>query len=87
MIRYRIKELIAEKAFQDGRAVTMDTVAKQTGMNRMTLSRMANIRGYTTRTDILDKLCAYFDCRLDQLAEYVPDSLVQPREGDLPLTD
>lgn len=87
MIRYRIKELIAEKAFQEGRAVTMDTVAKQTGMNRMTLSRMANIRGYTTRTDILDKLCAYFGCRLDQLAEYVPDSLVQPREIDSPHGD
>jgi len=76
MIRYRLKELLAEKAFQEGRGVTMDAVAKQTGIHRMTLSRMVNIRGYTTRTDILDKLCAYFGCRLDQLAEYVPDSQV-----------
>jgi putative transcriptional regulator len=24
-------------------------------------------------TDHLDKLCRYFGCRLDQLAEYIPD--------------
>ena len=71
MIRFRLRELLADKAFNEGRTVTMEEVARDTGLHRMTLSRMANIRGYTTRTDVLDKLCAYFGCRLEQLAEYV----------------
>lgn len=72
MIRYRLKELIADRAFRLGRIVTMDEVARETGLHRMTLSRMANIRGYVTRTDILDKLCEYFGCRLEELAQHIP---------------
>ncbi|MCI1729167.1 MAG: helix-turn-helix transcriptional regulator [Chiayiivirga sp.] len=72
MIRYRLKELIADRAFRLGRIVTMDEVARETGLHRMTLSRMANIRGYVTRTDILDKLCEYFGCRLEDLAQHIP---------------
>jgi len=72
VIRYRLKELIADRAFRLGRIVTMDEVARETGLHRMTLSRMANIRGYVTRTDILDKLCEYFGCRLEELAQHIP---------------
>jgi putative transcriptional regulator len=74
VIRYRLKELIADRAFRLGRIVTMDEVARETGLHRMTLSRMANIRGYVTRTDILDKLCEYFGCRLEELAQHIPSS-------------
>lgn len=43
-------------------------------INRVTLSKMINQRGYSTVTDNLDKLCRYFGCGiLDKLAEYVPD--------------
>lgn len=73
MIRYRLRELLADKAFNEGRTITMEEVARQTGLHRMTLSRMANKRGYVTRTDVLDKLCVYFGCRLEQLAEHVPE--------------
>jgi putative transcriptional regulator len=38
----------------------------------MTLSKMINHKGYSTVTDNLDKLCAYFDCELVELAEYLP---------------
>jgi len=85
VIRYRIKELIADRAFRLGRIVTMDEVARETGLHRMTLSRMANIRGYVTRTDILDKLCEYFGCRLEELAQHIsaadlPDEQAQKQE-------
>ena len=46
----------------------------------MTLSRMANIRGYVTRTDILDKLCEYFECRLEALAQHIPADQVPESE-------
>jgi putative transcriptional regulator len=37
----------------------------------MTLSKILNQRGYSTGTEILDKLCTYFDCRIEDLVEYV----------------
>jgi len=73
MIRFRLNEMISEKSFQEGRRITIGEVAKETGINRMTLSKMINHKGYSTVTDNLDKLCAYFGCSLDELAEYVPD--------------
>ena len=73
MIRFRLKELLADKGFRERRVVTITEVADATGINRMTLSKIANHAGYSTVTDNLDKRCAYFGCRLEQLAEHVPD--------------
>lgn len=72
MIRFRLKELIAEKEFRERRVITMTEVAAKTGINRMTLSKIANHPGYSTVTDNLDRLCNYFNCRIEQLAEHLP---------------
>lgn len=73
MIRFRLKELVAEKEFQEERNITYEEIAKETGIHRTTLSRIANIKGYVTNTDVLDKLCAYFDVNTNEVAEYIPD--------------
>ncbi len=73
MIRFRLKELIAEKGFQENRRVTVDEVSKGTGIHRTTLSKIANQRGYNTTTEILDKLCEFFDVQLQEVARYVDD--------------
>lgn len=73
MIRFRLKELIAEKGFQENRRVTLDEVSKETGIHRTTLSKIANQRGYNTTTEILDKLCMYFDVELQEVAQFVED--------------
>lgn len=73
MIRFRLKERIADLQFRRGERVTLDLIAAETGIARSTLSRMSNQRGYNTTTDNLEKLCKFFECTLDQLAEYVPD--------------
>lgn len=82
MIRYRIQELLAEKQFNEGRRVTLLELAEATGISRVTLSKMVNQRGYGTLTDHLDKLCAFFGCRIEQLAEYIPDTEVMKKSGD-----
>lgn len=74
MIRFRLKELLADREFRERRVITMTEVAEATGINRMTLSKIANKPGYSTVTDNLDKLCAYFNCGLGELGEYVPDA-------------
>lgn len=72
MIRFRLKELMADKGFRERRVITMIEVAEATGINRMTLSKIANHPGYSTVTENLDRLCAYFGCKIEEFAEYVP---------------
>ncbi|PKM31595.1 MAG: transcriptional regulator [Gammaproteobacteria bacterium HGW-Gammaproteobacteria-11] len=74
MLRFHLKELIAEKEFQENRRITLIEIADETGINRMTLSKIINHRGYSTVTDTIDRLCAYFDCKVEKLVTYIPDS-------------
>lgn len=74
MLRFKIKELIAKKEFEEGRRVTIGEVAEAAGIHRMTLSKMINQRGYNTGTENLDRMCTYFGCVVEDIVEYVPDS-------------
>ncbi len=74
MIRFRLKELIAEREFQERRVISLTEVAASTGINRMTLSKIANHPGYSTVTDNVDRLCSYFGCRVEQLLEHIPET-------------
>lgn len=71
MLRFKIKEIIAKKEFEEGRRVTISEVAEGAGIHRMTLSKLINQKGYSTGTDNLDRLCAYFQCEVADLVEYV----------------
>ncbi len=73
MIRFRLKELLADKEFRERRIVTLKEVASDTGINRMTLSKIANHPGATTVSDNIDLLCRYFGCQVGDLMVYVPD--------------
>lgn len=71
MIRFRLTELIADKAFKERRVVSLTEVADATGIHRATLSKMANQPGANIGTDIIDKLCKYFACQPGELLTYV----------------
>lgn len=73
MIRYHIKELIADKEFDEKRRITIGEIAKETGINRMTLSKIINHPGHNTVTDNLDRLCNYFDCDIDRLITHIKE--------------
>lgn len=79
MIRFRLKELIAEREFQERRVIPLTEVAASTGINRMTLSKIANHPGYSTVTDNIDRLCSYFGCRVEHLLEHIPDIREKPQ--------
>jgi DNA-binding Xre family transcriptional regulator len=72
MLRFKLKERIADKEFKERRRISLVEVAETTGIGRITLSRMLN-RGTNVRSDTLEKLCAYFGCRIEELVEYIPD--------------
>jgi len=73
MIRFKLKELISEKSFQEGRRVTLEEISQFTGIHRTTLSRLSNVRGYNVTTDIIDKLCIFFDVQVSDVAIYIKD--------------
>lgn len=73
MIRFKLKQQIADLEFREKRRVTIQEVAEATGINRMTLSKMINQHGAVIRTDVLDKLCKFFNCNIEDLAEYIED--------------
>ena len=75
MIRFRLKELIAEKEFREQRKITLIEVAEKTGVNRTSLSKMQNpANRHSTTTAAVDALCNYFGCMVGDLMIHVPDS-------------
>lgn len=77
MIRFKLRERIADKEFKEGRRITLIEIAEETGIGRITLSRMLN-RGAVVRTDTLDKLCDYFGCKIEALLEFIPEGSERP---------
>jgi putative transcriptional regulator len=71
MLRFKVKERIADKEFRESRRISLGEVAEAAGIGRVTLSRMLN-RGTNVKSDTLDRLCAYFGCRIEELVEHVP---------------
>lgn len=74
MIRFRLAELIADKAFRERRVVSLSEVAEATGIHRATLSKVANQPGANVGTEIIDKLCRYFACQPGDLLTYVGEN-------------
>ncbi len=78
MIRFRLAELTADKAFKERRVVPLSEIAQATGIHRATLSKIANQPGSNVGTDIVDKLCRYFGCQPGDLMTFIDES---PEEG------
>ena len=72
MIRFKLGEMIEKKQFSEGRRVSINEVAASTGLNRMTLSKILNQKGYGTGTDTIDRLCQYFSCKVEDLMVFCP---------------
>lgn len=75
MIRFKLGEMIEKKQFAEGRRVTINEIATATGLNRMTLSKILNQKGYGTGTETIDRLCEYFNCDVQDLMERLPDEV------------
>lgn len=74
MIYIEIEKVIKAKKAAWGRKITLNEIAVATGISRTTLFRMMKNQGYSTVTDHLDKLCAFFECEIQELVKYVPDN-------------
>lgn len=72
-IKFKLKERIADKEFRERRVVQLKEIAEATGIHRVTLSKLANNKEYNVGVDTIEKLCAYFQCGIGEIAEYVPE--------------
>lgn len=66
MIQVLLTELMAQKGRQEGRRITYEEVSRATGIHRTTLTKIADPRGHNVRTDIVDKLCVYFEVPVEK---------------------
>ena len=73
MIRFRLRALMESKSFRERRRITYQEITKATGIGPTTLSSIAARPGYVTNTDVLDKLCTFFDCSISDIVEHVSD--------------
>ncbi len=72
-IKFKIKELIADKEFRERQVISLKEIAAATGIHRVTLSKLANNKRYNVGIDTVEKLCVYFGCNVGDVAEYVQD--------------
>lgn len=79
MIKVHAQRWKLLKGLELGRSLTNREIAEVIGVSTNALSRWFS--GDVTRfdADVLDALCRYFDCRVGDLLEYVPDE--EPEQG------
>jgi putative transcriptional regulator len=72
MLRFKLGECLDKHQFKVGRKVELLEVAEKSGVSRATLSKLINRPGAMVRSDVLDRLCQFFECQVGDLVEYVP---------------
>ena len=65
MIKCHLSRLLGE------RKLKISDVARDTGINRETLTRLYQETAVRIELDVLEKLCLYLDCELHELLELV----------------
>lgn len=67
MIKNHLSKIMGEKR------MTITEVSKRTGMSNTTISNLYNEKVKRLDFDTLEKLCELFDCKVQDLIEYIPD--------------
>ncbi|MCF2639422.1 helix-turn-helix transcriptional regulator [uncultured Fusobacterium sp.] len=67
MIKNHLSKLMGEKRY------TIVQVAEKTGMSTSTISNLYNEKVKRMDFDTLEKLCKLFNCKVQDLIEYIPD--------------
>lgn len=73
MIQCRLRELMGAKSRRERGRITYGDIQAEMGINKNTLTRLANDRASMVGMSVIDRLCAYFDCQPGDLFIYVED--------------
>lgn len=77
-VKNRLIELMGEKQMKEGRSINASTVARETGLTRQVVSKWARGEVSEFRADMVEELCKYFKCGIEDLLYITPD----PRENN-----
>ncbi len=82
-LKSNLMVLAAEKGQREGRRISLLTVSQETGISKYTIYAFnANgLKDYPK--DMLEKLCAYFDCELSDLLRLEERPSGTGKEGNL----
>ena len=72
MIKCHLSRLLGE------RKLKISDVARDTGLNRGTLTRLYHETAERVELDVLSALCRYLGCGIGELLEYVPPQATEP---------
>jgi len=67
MIKCHLSRLMGE------RKLKISDVAKDTEINRGTITRLYQETYTRIEKDVINTLCVYFDCRIEELFEFIDD--------------
>ncbi len=67
MIVFKLDDLIWQHR------TTAEDIFQKTGIGKSTLSTIRNNKNINISIHTLNKLCKYFDCKISDLLEYIPD--------------
>ncbi|CAL7893853.1 helix-turn-helix transcriptional regulator [Fusobacterium necrophorum] len=67
MIKNYLSKLMGEKRY------SIIEVSQKTGMSPTTISNLYNEKVKRLDFDTLEKLCKLFNCKVEDLIEYIPD--------------
>lgn len=76
MIKCHLSRVLGE------RRIKISDVARDTGLNRGTLTRLYHETAERVELSVLDTLCSYLRCGLLDLFEYIPDDSEQSKQLD-----
>lgn len=68
MIKCHLSRIMGE------RKLKISDLARDTGINRGTLTRLYHETAERIDLDVLDALCRYFQCKVEDLLDFVPDA-------------
>jgi len=74
MLRFRFRELLAEKERTEERRIPLREVAEATGVSIHVLSNISSpVRSVVTNTAFLECICRYFGVSLSEFAVMIPE--------------
>ncbi|WP_211251217.1 helix-turn-helix domain-containing protein [Deefgea rivuli] len=73
MVKCHLSKIMGE------RRLKISDLARDTGLNRGTLTRLYHESAERIELNVVDALCTYFGCGVAELFEHIPNSVEKPK--------
>ncbi len=78
MIKCHLSRIMGEKKLK------ISDVAKDTNINRGTITRLYHESYTRIERDVVNSLCEYFKCKVEDLFEFIPDASISANNTNAP---